>query len=296
MLIREVVALYVEQLREEGRSWEKIGAQLKPILSSLGYRDSEDLTPRDLADYRTARGKQISRRGGLISGATINRELTYLHSALVRARDLELVTRVPRWRKVPENGRRYDMCTQEQFARLRHYLEDRTPVIADLIAMYFETGWRKTELLELRWEEISWEQQVIELPPARNKSHKPRIFPIQGRLEEILKRRWDHQSGPLVFHRDGRKIADFRRVWERAREQAGCPTLTIHGFRRSFATHQMEAGIPVPVTMALAGWKTHSIYERYAIVRQAKLREAVRRMREYREGGNGQGDNGSDSR
>jgi integrase len=52
---------------------------------------------------------------------------------------------------------------------------------------------------------------------------------------------------------------------------AGIP----HDFRRSAAKAARRAGVPEPVIMAMGGWKTPSMFRRYAIVSSADQRAAV---------------------
>ena len=89
---------------------------------------------------------------------------------------------------------------------------------------------------------------------------------------------------PYVFHRNGRPLREFRKVWLRAVDFAGATGLTFHGFRNTFATNARRAGVPFDVTMRLAGWKTDSIRRRYAVVLDPELEEAQRQMDEFLEG------------
>ena len=83
---------------------------------------------------------------------------------------------------------------------------------------------------------------------------------------------------PWVFHREGRRIRDFRVVWTRACEGAGCPGRTPHDFRRTAVRNFEQRGISRSVAMKLTGHKTESVYRRYAIVSESDLMEAARRL------------------
>jgi len=262
----------------------RLRSQLKPVYRLLGAREVETLRARELEDYRATRRDEKTQRGGPPAHGTINRELTYLRAALNRAYRLEAIGRVPHVAMRRENSRRYEWCSKERLERILGYLTPRHPLVADLVEAYFLTGWRRREVLGLRWEEVDFDRRLIVLPPERNrKSREPRIFPMVGRLLEIARSRASVRQGPLVFHREGKPVVDFRKAWRSACSYAGCPEQQIHGFRASFATTQLKAGVPVAITMALAGWRTDSIYRRYLIRDEEMLRDGVTRMVAYLE-------------
>jgi integrase len=83
---------------------------------------------------------------------------------------------------------------------------------------------------------------------------------------------------PLVFHRNGRPIKDFRRAWTYACEQAGVPDRIPHDFRRTAVRNLERAGVPRSVAMKITGHKTESVYRRYAIVSEADLTEGMKKL------------------
>jgi integrase len=285
MLVQDLLIWYLRELAEEGRSVRSITSQLQGIIAELGARDADSLETADLSRYRKWRRDQKSCRGSPYSQATINRELTYLRAALRRARVEGLVSDVPHIPMRPENGVRYDYCTRDQLEAILGYLraQTRLHVIADVVEFLFWVGWRKREALDLRWVEVSRSERLIRLPPERTKTKIARTLPLVGAALRVIERRWQAASGPWVFHRRGQRIVDFRRAWDSATRAAGCLGLHVHGFRRGFARHQMLAGVPQPITMALAGWRTDSIYRRYAIVDEVSMASALRKTEEFLE-------------
>jgi len=89
-------------------------------------------------------------------------------------------------------------------------------------------------------------------------------------------------SDDYVFTRDddkpgkpGKRVRDFRGAWETACEAAKCPGLPFHDLRRSAARNLRRAGVAEGVIMRIGGWKTRSVFERYAIVSQTDIRDAM---------------------
>ena len=127
------------------------------------------------------------------------------------------------------------------------------------------------------------------LYPARcphDQEHGGAFVPFTAEIEKLLKAQLaEHERlkgqdhiVPQVFHRNGKPIANFRRAWEAACKEAGCPGQLIHDRRRSAVRTFERAGVPRSVAMSIVGYKTESIYRRYAIVDEAMQREAAARL------------------
>ncbi len=67
-------------------------------------------------------------------------------------------------------------------------------------------------------------------------------------------------------------------MWDTACEKAGVPGRILHDFRRTAVRNLERAGISRSVAMKITGHKTESVYRRYAIVSDADLLQASRRL------------------
>jgi integrase len=74
------------------------------------------------------------------------------------------------------------------------------------------------------------------------KNGEPRVLPLLGDLAALIERRWAaRESGtpdatsarsPLVFHRDGQPIGEFRQAWATACAAAGVTGTRVHDLWR----------------------------------------------------------------
>ena len=70
----------------------------------------------------------------------------------------------------------------------------------------------------------------------------------------------------------------FRGTWKNACKYAGVPELLFHDLRRTGARNLRRAGVAEGVIMKIGGWKTRSVFERYAIVANSDVNDAIERL------------------
>ncbi|HEY6271273.1 MAG TPA: tyrosine-type recombinase/integrase [Terriglobales bacterium] len=76
-------------------------------------------------------------------------------------------------------------------------------------------------------------------------------------------------------------MKDFRVRWSAVCKKAGVPGLLFHDLRRSAARNLRQAGNGETVIMKIGGWKTESVFRRYAIVSQSDISNAMVRLQEH---------------
>jgi integrase len=64
-------------------------------------------------------------------------------------------------------------------------------------------------------------------------------------------------------------------------EAAGVSGLLFHDLRRTAARNLRRAGIAEGVIMKIGGWRTRSVFERYAIVSQTDISDALEKLQSY---------------
>ena len=123
--------------------------------------------------------------------------------------------------------------------------------------------------------------RVVHLRPELPKTAAGQVLPLEGPLWNLFKRRWEGRDLRWVFHRDGKPVGDFRKVWRSACTTAGIQRIP-HDFRRTAARDMVRASMPERVAMELTGHKTQSIFDRYNIVNDEDLRDAMRKTHTFR--------------
>lgn len=130
--------------------------------------------------------------------------------------------------------------------------------------------------------------RIVRLEPGTTKNKEGRIIPLRvSELYEMLAmlravRDECFPDSPWVFSRTGQGIKSFRRSWEMACKAAGLwdattekPTRLFHDLRRTGVRNLIRAGVPEKVAMQISGHKTRSVFDRYNIVDERDLNDAM---------------------
>jgi len=202
--------------------------------------------------------------------ATVNRELAALRR-MFRLAEERLRYR-PRITLLAEDNAREGFLDPADFAALCAQLGDAD--LVDVARFAYLTGWRRGEILTLEWRDVHLERQgedraavggTIRLRASQSKTKRGRVLVLRDELLALIIRRAEARrlDCPLVFHRGGKQVRDFRATWERACAAAGMVGQLFHDLRRSAVRSMVRAGVPERVAMAISGRRTRSIFDRY---------------------------------
>lgn len=221
--------------------------------------------------------KYVEKRlSGGVNNATVNREL----AAVKRAFNLAVRCTPPKVSHVPyipmlkENNVRKGFIEQKDYLALRKALPD---YLKPVLSFGYFTGWRKAEILNLKWSHVNLRDGIVRLEAGETKNGEGRTLYMEPELlimmQQLHKNR--RMDSFFVFNRNGEKIGDFHKVWETACIAAEKPGLLFHDLRRSAIRNMVRAGIPERVAMMISGHRTRSVFDRYNIVSQDDLKEAA---------------------
>ena len=122
------------------------------------------------------------------------------------------------------------------------------------------TGWRRGEVLGLRWSEVDLPRRTARLADTKTGAS---LRPLSNGLLVIQSQ---PRIGDMVFaSRSGETpIVGYRKMWLRIAKLGDLPAdITPHVLRHSFASLAADLGYNEPTIASLLGHKTHSITSRY---------------------------------
>jgi integrase len=202
----------------------------------------------------------------------------------------EKIYRKPYIPMLQENNVRKGFFEHGEFVAFRNALPD---YLKPVVTFAYYTGWRKQEILSLKWNQVDLNARTVRLDPGTTKNGAGRMVVLDGELLETMQAQWERrkvaeipgQSPTLlcahVFHHDGKPVRDFRKSWDKARTETGLTVKMLHDFRRTAVRNMVRAGVHERVAMSVSGHKTRSVFDRYNIVSEDDLKEAARRTWEH---------------
>lgn len=261
---------------------------------------------RHLAQWRTRKLSAIThgeveklhRRLGREHPYEANRVLQLVGQLFNRALDDGWAGASPaRGIKKFKEQKRKRYLTEEELPRLFAALR-ATPNrdLADYALLLLFTGQRESQVRGMRWDAITFseDRSVWEIPAQKHGD--PQALPLTPEAVEILLRRGAVVPPGQVYVFPGRKrgesVTTFKTGWAKLLATAGITNLRRHDLRRTQATWQGSAGVPLQITSKTLGHKTLMLTsDHYAMADQAAKRDALvrtNRLLVAAGGGNGQ--------
>lgn len=301
--VEELADDFLREYRINGRkSLDDVNARwelhLKPF---FGVMRAIDVTSELIARYVDARQQQAAKN------ATINRELAALKRMyrLGNQATPAKVQRMPAFPHLQENNVRKGFLDDAQYKKLVSGTELWFRALVECGRTY---GWRISELVNLRVNQIDLTQRVIRLEPGTTKNADGREVFMTDTVHALLTACvTGKENDAAVFTRkNGKRVCSIRGTWEKECTRAGVGQLVcakcsqpnpstgacaacgfkgtrytgliFHDLRRTAARNLRRAGIAETVIMKIGGWRTRSVFERYAIVSRNDIADAMRKL------------------
>jgi integrase len=230
------------------------------------------------------------RREAKVKSSTINRDLRFLAQILKQAERERYLARSPFdltrfFLNESRERRKPHILTWEEQEKL---LAVASPRLRVFTVLGVETGMRTGEMLGLRWKDIDFLSNVIQVGRSKSPSGI-RAVPISATCRSELLR-WRNLIGPefseWVFPNfDNRRHPlqnGGRKAWANTLKEAGLPYFPAYYLRHSFASRLTAAGVS-PLTIAqMLGHSSTQIVPRYAQVMDQNRLDAMKKLEELK--------------
>jgi len=146
-----------------------------------------------------------------------------------------------------------------------------------LIIAALNTGMRKTELLNLKWNQVDLRGRLINV--IKTKSGKNREVPINDDLLAVLQALGKKDGRDYVFLGPGGKpMKSIRKSFAGACRKAGIKELRFHDLRHTFGTRLIQNGTDIVTVQHLLGHHSVTVTQRYTHTNLSEKRQAVERL------------------
>lgn len=268
------------------KAWTTEAGRWKHLEAHFGAKVAAAITLRDVDRYRSIRREQVTRRGTLTMPATRNREVALLRHLLNFAVKRKLLTSNPiaGVDMEDEDNTRSTVIDEGALAKL---LGACDAMVGALILTLIDTGMRRGEVLDLRWDQVDLRTGRVTLGVQDTKTRRGRQPRFTNRVIEAVRRLPKHISSPYVFPnpKTGRPY-DTTTIYDRFQIAVEAAGLTgsggegvwLHDMRRSFVTQSRRRGVPERVIMTMTGHKTRAVFDRYNVVEDGDVDRALEQI------------------
>jgi integrase len=232
------------------------------------------LTKPMAEEFRRAR--MTGRIGRPLKDATVNRDLSVLRHILYWAVDEQLILANPLARMKMARERRTRRAILS-LAEEQLLLEAASPHLKLMVTAALDTGMRRGEITNQRWEDIDFPRKLLSVTRSKTPEGEAREIPLSDRLYRLLSA--NRKSEGIVIAYQGEPVRIIKRAWGGALKRAGVRHVRFHDLRHTFNTRLMEAGVLQEVRMALMGHSTgKSVHATYTHIELPVKREAIRKL------------------
>ena len=267
--IKKIAHYLFKRLAEEYIRWAqrqrsftgKLGI-INQLVNTFGQYPLRYFNTKLLEQYQTER----LQRGNKPS--TVNRHIATLKHMFTKAVDWDMVEegilkRVRKVKLLEESNKRLRYLSKEECQALINFC---APHLKPIVITALNTGMRKGEILNLKWDSVDLRQGFILLEEKDTKNAERKEIPINETLRQTLQGLIRRLDIPYVFYgpETGKPYKEVKTSFKTALRKARIRDFRFHDLRHTFASHLIMAGIDLTTVKELLGHKTITMTLRYA--------------------------------
>ena len=251
---------------------DKPKATYRLYLSRMGNRKLSSIKHEEVDRLH----KKIGREIGIV---TANIVLKLLHVMFNKA--------INEWRiwkgenpahgvvKFPEQSRDRFLQSDELPRFFQAVVKEENEAIRDYVLLSLLTGARRSNVLGMRWQDISFERAEWRIEETKNGT--PQTVALSAEALEILLSRRPSDKGVFVFPGTGKAghLMEPKKGWKRILERAGIEDLRIHDLRRTLGSWQAKTGASLAIIGKSLNHKNQNTTAIYARLDLDPVRDSV---------------------
>ena len=155
---------------------------------------------------------------------------------------------------------------------MRQLKDVESKYILAAIKMLMLTGCRTGEILNLRWEQIDFQTQKMNLPDTKTGARSIHLSPAAIDVLHSLP-----STEGYVFQSSiqNKKLTTLRHVWKKICRLAGINDVRVHDLRHTYASYAVSKGYSLPVVSKMLGHADIKTTQRYAHLMDDPVNQAI---------------------
>jgi integrase len=240
------------------------------IVPILGDKTLEEISPLDVDRLRLSMSKSFKPQT-VKNTLSIVKRLSFFSIDRRLSRGLDFKITMPK-----VNNLKTEFLTEDQLkALLKAIKDDPHPVAGKLMSIALFSGLRKSEILNLEWDDVNFERKFIRI---RNpKGGQDMTIPLNDECRNVFESITKTDS-PFIFpSKKAVHVTSLDKVLRAIRDRAGLPAdfRPMHGLRHTFASLLASSGrADLYLIQRLLTHKSPMMTQRYAHLRDESLRRA----------------------
>jgi integrase len=249
-----------------------IQKHLVPVLGDLML---SRITVKHVEDHKR-------QRLDAVAPSTVNRELNTLKNLFRKAVEWGYLTQSPtaEVKKIKTANQPFRFLSGEEIELLLGAcIATGNSHFYGIVVTALNTGMRKGEILNLRWENVDMKRATIQVASGTDghtKNYETRSVPMNRSLRAFLEKHPRRIDTPFVFSGpSGKPFSKTNYHFGRAVEKSGIAHVRFHDLRHTFASHLVMKGVDLRTVQELLGHKDLRMTIKYAHLAPDHMRKAV---------------------
>ena len=155
---------------------------------------------------------------------------------------------------------------------MRQLKDVESKYILAAIKMLMLTGCRTGEILNLRWEQIDFQTQKMNLLDTKTGARSIHLSPASIDVLHSLPNKGGHVFKSSI---QDKKLTTLRHVWKKICKLAGINDVRVHDLRHTYASYAVSKGYSLPVVSKMLGHADIKTTQRYAHLMDDPVNQAI---------------------
>ncbi|MFA8134325.1 site-specific integrase, partial [Escherichia coli] len=216
------------------------------------------------------------------------------HLAMIKAilraaeRDWKWLEKAPVIKIPAVRNKRVRWLEKEEAKRL---IDECPEPLKSVVKFALATGLRKSNIINLEWQQIDMQRRVAWVNPEESKSNRAIGVALNDTACKVLRdqigkhHKWVFVHTKAAKRADGTSTPAVRKMridsktsWLSACRRAGIEDFRFHDLRHTWASWLIQSGVPLSVLQEMGGWESIEMVRRYAHLAPNHLTEHARKI------------------